>query len=344
LGGWGCTVAGLFLLASSVLAFRVPLVGVPLVIVAGLIAWRIMARETVVSDAVDSRRRELGPPVGDIWRRLFEQEGLGDVVEDLSRHVRSAVRLSTTRVDDMPLGGSRIGGTPDLAPGMTWPRREGVPLAFLAQINLREVEQVLGESPLPRSGQLWFFFEVEGWPSGSKPSDAGGAVVLFDDGTAGLEPTVPPADLPKRAVFPACSVTMEPYEDIPSLTNERWLDERLEDGHRDETYDDIAAYLTSGWSTDPHKLLGYANPVQDVMELGCELVTNGITFAERRKEAERVKELEPRARDWRLLLQVESDGNAGMMWGDAGCLYFWIREEDLRAARFDRTWLMFQCH
>lgn len=189
---------------------------------------------------------------------------------------------------------------------------------------------------------LWFFFDLERWPSGSKPSDAGGAVVLFDTG-ATLEATAPPANLPERQRFPLCAVTLEAYDDIPDLANEKWLDERLEEGHRHETYDDISAYLMYGWSTDPHKLLGFANPVQDVMELECELVTNGITFAQRRKEAERVEQLEPRARDWRLLLQVESDGNAKMIWGDAGRLYFWIREEDLRAARFDRAWPMFQC-
>jgi hypothetical protein len=169
----------------------------------------------------------------------------------------------------------------------------------------------MGDGPLPKEGHLWFFFDIERWPSGSKPSDAGGAVVLFDTG-ATLEATAPPANLPERQRFPLCAVTLEAYDDIPDLGNEEWLDERLD-------------------------------PVQDVMELECELVTNGITFAQRRKEAERVEQLEPRARDWRLLLQVESDGNAKMMWGDAGRLYFWIREEDLRAARFDRTWPMFQC-
>jgi uncharacterized protein YwqG len=32
-----------------------------------------------------------------------------------------------------------------------------------------------------------------------------------------------------------------------------------------------------------------------------------------------------------------------MMWGDAGCLYYWIRAEDLRARRFDRAWMILQC-
>jgi uncharacterized protein YwqG len=32
------------------------------------------------------------------------------------------------------------------------------------------------------------------------------------------------------------------------------------------------------------------------------------------------------------------------MWGDAGILYFWIREEDARAGRFDQAWAVLQCH
>ena len=31
------------------------------------------------------------------------------------------------------------------------------------------------------------------------------------------------------------------------------------------------------------------------------------------------------------------------MWGDVGRLYFWIRDADLRARRFDATWLILQC-
>ena len=50
------------------------------------------------------------------------------------------------------------------------------------------------------------------------------------------------------------------------------------------------------------------------------------------------------ARSWRLLLQVDTDdSHSDMMWGDNGCLYYWIRAEDLAARRFENTWMIMQC-
>jgi uncharacterized protein YwqG len=43
------------------------------------------------------------------------------------------------------------------------------------------------------------------------------------------------------------------------------------------------------------------------------------------------------------LLQVDTDDEAGWMWGDAGTLYYWIRRPDLLAGRFDRIWMIFEC-
>lgn len=36
--------------------------------------------------------------------------------------------------------------------------------------------------------------------------------------------------------------------------------------------------------------------------------------------------------------------DGGLMWGDAGCLYFRIRRDDLEARRFDQAWLILQCY
>ncbi len=55
------------------------------------------------------------------------------------------------------------------------------------------------------------------------------------------------------------------------------------------------------------------------------------------------KELKSGASEWRLLLQVDTDDDAGMMWGDCGRLYFWIRVDDLRRRDFDEVWTILQC-
>jgi uncharacterized protein YwqG len=46
---------------------------------------------------------------------------------------------------------------------------------------------------------------------------------------------------------------------------------------------------------------------------------------------------------WRVLMQIDSDNAANMMWGDAGTLYFMAREEWLRRFEWDRVWCVMQC-
>ena len=46
---------------------------------------------------------------------------------------------------------------------------------------------------------------------------------------------------------------------------------------------------------------------------------------------------------WNLLLQVDSNEDIGMMWGDCGRLYLWITDEDLAAKNFENSWLILQC-
>jgi uncharacterized protein YwqG len=38
-----------------------------------------------------------------------------------------------------------------------------------------------------------------------------------------------------------------------------------------------------------------------------------------------IEDSEPGADDWTILLQIDLDDNAKMMWGDGGMLYVWIR-------------------
>lgn len=79
------------------------------------------------------------------------------------------------------------------------------------------------------------------------------------------------------------------------------------------------------------------------MTLECELGSRGLDTVNPFNES-----LDPTllraAKGWRLLLQIDSDPELGIMWGDAGMLYVFVREADARAGDFSRTWLIFQTH
>ena len=53
--------------------------------------------------------------------------------------------------------------------------------------------------------------------------------------------------------------------------------------------------------------------------------------------------MEAGAKDWRLLLQMDSDDDLDVMWGDAGILYFWIQADEARRGDFSNAWMILQC-
>ena len=109
--------------------------------------------------------------------------------------------------------------------------------------------------------------------------------------------------------------------------------------------DDSDNYMEASGGSD-NQILGYANCVQGTMELECQLVTNGLYCGDSTGyEDPRSKELEVGKSDWVLLLQIDSEEDkTGMMWGDCGRIYFWIKKQDLADKQFDKTWCVLQCH
>lgn len=93
-----------------------------------------------------------------------------------------------------------------------------------------------------------------------------------------------------------------------------------------------------------HRVGGYPEPVQGDPKLEAELVSHGLYCGDP-SGYNRGKELRlwQGAMDWELLLQVDSDENANMMWGDVGRLYYLFRRQDLELRAFEKAWLVFQC-
>jgi hypothetical protein len=97
-----------------------------------------------------------------------------------------------------------------------------------------------------------------------------------------------------------------------------------------------------------HQVGGTAFSIQEPVEAECvKFVEHGPRRNERQRDPEGYgprKEQLTRAGEWQLVLQIDSDIQIGMEWGDVGRLYLCARKHDLAASRFDRCWMIMQCY
>jgi uncharacterized protein YwqG len=208
-----------------------------------------------------------------------------------------------------------------------WARYKGRPLCCVAQLDLADIRSAGGPDWLPPDGRLLFFYELEAATWGLYTEDLGSFAVIHQTGPRVA--AVQPDDLPDEARFPAYPVGFEQAHSYPSEERLKVDWSRLNKASSKALEDALDALAPP---SPAHQIGGYPSPVQgDDMEAECERVS-------------------PRGRerggvgDWRLLLQLDTDNDAGMMWGDVGSLYFWIREHHARAGDFSKVWLILQCH
>lgn len=270
---------------------------------------------------------------------LLRQTGFAQHADALAELMRPAVLLIPTRVEEagMPPGASRIGGPADLPPGMAWPRRDQGPLALIAQLRLSEIAPLDAEGLLPARGSLLFFYDAVEQPWGMGPADTTGWQVMFSEAEDTLVRTPPPDDLDEAGRFPVCALEARTVATFPSWQT---LDAfgLLELGTEEvvEYYIEWLASITGGETAERTWLLGWPEEIQGDVHLEVESARTGREWT--------APGLHDAARNLRLLLQVDSMGEAEMMWGDAGMLYFMIDADDLAARRFARAWLTLQCY
>ncbi len=280
----------------------------------------------------------------------LRQIGLASAAERIADLCRSCIRFHARPVDDreIAIGASKLGGLPDLPWTLQWPEAGGgYPLKFLCQVNLGDLKAFPEAAVFPPDGRLYFFYDVEEQPWGFDPGDRAGWRVQYGDGRAD---SLVRRGLPEQMAdgFPLASCTPLFRQEL-SLPhwNARCLGELGLNQPDLETYASFLDGLHPNACTERvpmHQILGHPQPLQDEMQLECQLVSHGIsTGSPAGFEDPRVAELAPGAAEWRLLLQVDSDDKPGWMWGDEGKLYFWIREQDLRNRFFDNVWMILQC-
>ena len=278
----------------------------------------------------------------------LRERGLADAAVRIADIAEPALRLTAARHRDseLPIGCSKLGGLPDLGDEITWPCWSDGELGFVAQIDLAEFAAFACMRDLPPSGLLSFFFDVGQRAWGYDPAHRDGWRVIHQPADRALRRRPRPAALARDEIFRACRLTGTPWFSLPhpwSIRIDRLslpADQlRLYETYYYEEYSSTRGPL----EFHHHQLCGHPEPLQNDMLLECQLASHGLDCGGPGCPDPRRTQLEAGATDWRLLLQLGSEDDAGMMWGDCGTLYFLLPDDAWRTGRFDRAWTILQC-
>jgi uncharacterized protein YwqG len=265
--------------------------------------------------------------------------------KDLSeyRQFIDSLRKPAIRIEKASQSGfSKIGGLPIAGASLQWPIWKEKPLAFLCQVDLAAVPWSESTMLLPREGILYFFYDQEQRTWGFDPKDRGSWKVLYINEKIDLKPLNAPAGSGKVYIYKEKHIK---FSEI--LTYPDWQDDRIDKLNlNDAQSDEFFELCSSIFENQPaHQLLGYPSPVQgNDMDLDSQLASNGLYCGDASGYNDpKTKKLESGRYEWILLLQLDSDDDTEMMWGDVGKLYFWIRKNDLKNRNFSNVWMILQC-
>lgn len=252
---------------------------------------------------------------------------------------KPAIHLDSS---DDQRGRSKLGGLPHVPISFQWPTWKDRPLAFIAQIDMASLPRLEQLKDLPDSGFLYFFYDQEESTWGFDPQDVGSWRVVYSEETSDLNEATPPLGLSSEAIYKEKFVVPHTIISYPSL-------ERLGIDFRilpKSDFDIEYKLYTQTFNDCPvHQFGGFPIAIQsDEMELEAQLVSNGLYCGNSTGYQDPgAEKIVTGSTDWHLLLQIDTDDDTGMMWGDCGRLYFWIRCQELAKNDFSMVWMILQC-
>lgn len=229
----------------------------------------------------------------------FADAELRDEFEHIAQR---CVWMIPTRVDEskLALGGTKLGGHPDLPAKTKWPRVGREPLTFLAQISLAEVNKLLPKGRLPTSGLLSFFIDNDSQSEGGYCENM--RVILTSARSKLVRHEVPEDFV--DVIFQAATVSLHAALSLPSPSN-RHLTKRLKGAKLERYEQDVYA--------DPPllpQLLGYRVHGYDSEEPATA----------------------------QMLLQLPGDDQTQMEFGDRDALSCYIAIKKLAERDFGKVW------
>lgn len=273
--------------------------------------------------------------------QLLASSGLARLTHWVLQNSLPSIRITTETSDDafISVGSSKFGGWPDLPSALAWPQSDDLPCEFVAQLNLSTVQVIHGFSVLPDEGMLYFFRNrVDDEEDSESECDW---KVWYYSGCISLLKRV---RLDNEPDYSSCKLMLFPELTIPPVDCVS-VDGAVLD------YDEMRAYLFvegelygTHRNDVVHRLLGYPQPIQGTV-LQTFPPCRSLHYAECRRrtgfEAGDGSDAPPEC--WDLLLQLDSDRNAGMYWGSGGTMYLMMPAGGLKRRDFAGVRAIMEC-
>ncbi|WP_162605951.1 YwqG family protein [Jiangella aurantiaca] len=254
--------------------------------------------------------------------------------EEFLAMLRPALRLVHAGEDDRVI--AQLGGLPTL-PINSWPVWDGHgPLSHVLSFDCAPVAELLPELGIPHEGRLTFFYfdgaydDYRSIVGTWDPSTSPGFHVLHlhpENSRAHITDAatpVRPGLTPFAPVALAAVRTLTwPAHETP-MAGALWMKHGLVDVGSARPSEPVRALYDALWKLpgggyDTHQIGGHPCPQQGPVEMEVEQLRRGLGGEPFAWDDPEVRSA---ASTWQLLLQVASDDDADMMWGDVGQLYY----------------------
>ncbi len=260
------------------------------------------------------KKKEMGKEVA---KKKNYAETLAPYQDTIQKTLKPYIEITATKAGELKLWQSKFGGHPYLPKGSEYPKTsKGKYLHLLAQINFTEIPPL---NPFPQTRILQFFIDDDtyGLNCGHPTQQDTFRVIYYPQ----IDQNNIESDfsfLPQPEMFPFENATSLSFEkkDMPVGFCDYQYDKYFKD--TDDNFNDAYAetYDSSG-----HHMGGYAYFTQtDPRDYGNAHSDKTI-----------------------LLLQIDSDSDNDIMWGDAGVANFFISEANLRNKIFTDVFYNWDC-
>ena len=270
---------------------------------------------------------------------------------------------------------------PPVEDGGTFPEHGSRPwpLSFVAQIDFAELNAVHALDGFPRVGRLLLFCDPIDWPWGQRDDQARACAIFTEVPADQLQRRRHPREFDEhgsellhrtgfvfkqRFLRPTAWLLPPPFRSpemagLRAEASRAWIDRRRlgpAGSAYHEFWLDLFSRHPGTFGADGamiHQVGGTAWSIQESVEADCVKLAEdspgrarwwqralGVDEYTKQQRAAHLA----RANEWQLVLQVDSDIEAGMEWGDVGRLYLCARKEHLATRCFDRCWMVMQCY